>query len=82
MKNRDNIPQVKINSALKILLIPGLVIQWIHYMNPGKGFSGVAHSTRTSRSPLMTYVYSAVFWWGVCYVVYKWPDVLAALKTG
>ena len=61
-KNRDNIPGIQIDHPSKYWLIPGIAIQWIIYMNPGRGFRGVAASTRHARSPLMTYVYSAIFW--------------------
>jgi hypothetical protein len=60
--NHDNVPRVTIDRAWKLTLIPGLVLQWFIYMNPGKGMRGVAASTRAARSPLMTGVYSAVFW--------------------
>jgi hypothetical protein len=34
-------------------------------MNPGRGFHGLAVSARTAKSPLMTYIISAVFWIGL-----------------
>jgi hypothetical protein len=46
----------------KWLLLPGVVIQWFLYMFPGGGFGRVVSNTRTARSPLMTYYYSAAFY--------------------
>jgi hypothetical protein len=60
--NRDNIPRISMDSPWRLILLPGVIIQWFVYMNPGKGMRGVAASTRAARSPLMTGVYSAVFW--------------------
>jgi len=62
MKNRDNIPDFKLDKPWKYLLLPGVIFQWWIYMNPGRGFRGIAVSTRAARSPLMTYVFSAAVW--------------------
>lgn len=62
---RENIPKVPIDIRPKYWLIPGVVIQWFIYMNPARGFRGVAASTRAARSPIMTYVYSIMFWLGL-----------------
>jgi hypothetical protein len=70
-RNRDNISGVEINNLLKALLIPGLIVQWLLYMNPGKGFKGVARSTRAARSPLMTYVYSVMFWLLIAWILVR-----------
>lgn len=59
---RDNIPGVRINSPFKVLLIPGVVVQYLIYMLPRRGVQGVAASTRLARSPFMTYVISIGFW--------------------
>ena len=66
--DRENIPRLKIDRSIKLLLIPGLVIQWFIYMNPDKGIRGVAASTRHARSPIMTYVYSAGFYVALIFV--------------
>jgi hypothetical protein len=65
IRDRENIPKVSIDSRSKFWLLPGVVIQWFIYMNPARGFRGVAGSTRAARSPLMTYVYSIMFWIGL-----------------
>jgi hypothetical protein len=65
MRNRDNIPDFKLDKPWKFLLLPGVIYQWLIYMNPGRGFRGVAGSTRAARSPLMTYVLSAAVWIGL-----------------
>jgi hypothetical protein len=67
--DRDNIPGIRIDSPSERWLIPGMVIQWLLYMNPGRGFRGVAASTRRARSPLMTYVYSVLFYAGLAFFV-------------
>ncbi len=59
---RDNLAGVSFDGPWKFALIPGAVIQWWMYMNPGRGFHGLAVSSRTARSPLMTYILSATFW--------------------
>jgi hypothetical protein len=63
--NKDNIPGFTFDRPWKYLLLPGLVFQWWIYMSPGKGFRGVAASTRAARSPLMTYVFAAAVWIGL-----------------
>jgi hypothetical protein len=67
--SRDNIPRLVIDAPSKYWLVPGLVIQWLIYMNPQRGFRGVAASTRHARSPLMTYVYSILFWGGLVFLI-------------
>jgi hypothetical protein len=64
-KNRDNIPGFTFDRPWKYLLLPGVIFQWGIYMSPGKGFRGVAASTRSARSPLMTYVFAAAVWIGL-----------------
>jgi hypothetical protein len=54
----------------KWLLLPGVIIQWLQYMFPGKGFRRVVSDTRTARSPLMTYYYSAAFYGFVMLFLY------------
>ena len=65
MMARDNIAGIKKSGIIKnIFLFPGKVWQWIMYMSIGsvKGYGGVRQQTRLARSPLMTYVYSLIFW--------------------
>lgn len=62
MRNRDNISDVRIDHPSKYWLVPGVIIQWLVYMSPGRGIRGVAASTRAARSPLMTYVFSVAFY--------------------
>jgi hypothetical protein len=71
MVARDNISGIKKGGIIKnIFLSPGKVWQWIMYMSVGKakGYGKVRTQTRLSRSPLMTYVYSMVFWLGVAWL--------------
>ena len=65
---RDNLPGISFDKPWKYVLFPGVVVQWWMYMNPGRGFHGLAVSARTARSPLMTYVLSAIFWTGLIVV--------------
>ncbi len=62
--SRDNISGIRTSSILSALfLLPGRVIQWATYMTAsGKGYRGVRASTRQSRSPIMTVVYSLGAW--------------------
>jgi hypothetical protein len=69
---RENIPRVPVDRPWKLILIPGLVAQWFIYMNPRRGIKGVAASTRAARSPLMTWVYSAVFWVTALFIGIYW----------
>lgn len=62
---RDNLPGISLDKPWKYVLIPGVVLQWWMYMNPRRGFHGLAVSARTARSPLMTYILSAAFWIGL-----------------
>jgi hypothetical protein len=59
---RDNLAGVSFDRPWKYALIPGAIIQWWFYMNPSRGFHGLAVSWRAARSPIMTYVFSAAFW--------------------
>jgi hypothetical protein len=69
-KSRDNIPGFVFDRTWKALLIPGVVIQWFMYMNPQRGMSGVAGTSRRARSPIMTYWYSFMFYAAVIYLIY------------
>ena len=68
---RDNIAGIKKGGIIKhTFLATGKAIQWISFMTVGqaKGYGKVRTQTRLSRSPLMTYVYSMVFWLGVAWL--------------
>jgi hypothetical protein len=68
--SRDNIPGLVFDRPWKALLIPGVVIQWFMYMNPQRGMSGVARTSRRARSPIMTYVYSAGFYLALIWLAF------------
>jgi hypothetical protein len=69
-KSRDNIPGIILDRPWKFLLIPGVVIQWFMYMNPQRGFQGIARTSRRARSPILTYCYSVTFYIGVIWLLY------------
>jgi len=76
MVARDNIAGIKKGGIIKnTFLAPGKVIQWINYMTVGqaKGYGKVRTQTRLSRSPLMTYVYSTIFWLGMLLIIFVIP---------
>ena len=73
---RDNIAGIKKGGIIKnTFLFPGKVWQWIMYMTVGnvKGYGKVRTQTRLSRSPLMTYVYSTIFWLGMLLIIFVIP---------
>ncbi len=75
MVARDNIAGIKKGGIIKnTFLAPGKVWQWINYMTVGqaKGYGKVRTQTRLSRSPLMTYVYSTIFWLGMLFISFLW----------
>ena len=63
----DNISQTSASGLRLVFLAPGMVIQWWMFMFVGdqKTYGGVRQQTRLARSGLMTWVYSAVFWFVV-----------------
>ena len=76
MVGRDNISGTKKEGIIKnIFLSPGKVWQWIMYMTVGnvRGYGKVRTQTRLSRSPLMTYVYSTIFWLGMLLIIFVIP---------
>lgn len=61
--HRDNIAGIEDRSpARTIYLLPGKVIQWFIYMKPSGNYGRVRQSTRSARSPIMTYVFATLFW--------------------
>ena len=63
----DNISETSASGLKLVFLAPGMVIQWWMFMFVGdqKTYGGVRQQTRLARSALMTWVYSAVFWFVV-----------------
>jgi hypothetical protein len=53
----------KKNVLFELYTIPGRIILWLGYMFPGKNYSKVRMSARHARSPIMSFVYSTVFWY-------------------
>ena len=63
MANRDNPTGVSYPWPLKIVLFPGLFMQWLQFMFVGgRRYTSMVARTRGARSPAMTWVYSATFW--------------------
>lgn len=59
----DNIAGVSGGILKKLYLFPGMIVQWVMYVSVGsKSFSQVREQTRLARSPIMTFVYSSIFW--------------------
>lgn len=60
----DNIAGTTTKGLLAIFLFPGKVYQWFLYMGVGsvKGYGNVRAQTRLARSPIMTWIYSFLFW--------------------
>jgi len=60
----DNIAGTTTKGLLAIFLFPGKVFQWFMYMGVGsvKGYGNVRAQTRFARSPIITWVYSFLFW--------------------
>lgn len=50
------------NPISAFYLVPGRVWLWLNYMNPKGGYAGVRMATRHARSPIMTWIYSGMFW--------------------
>jgi hypothetical protein len=59
---QENKARVTFDSFWKWLLLPGLIIQWFLYMFPTGGYGRIVSETRVSRSLLMTYLISAIFY--------------------
>ena len=71
-RSRDNIPGVERTWPLKVLLFPGVVIQWLGYMLVGgQRYSSVVQRTRMARSPVMTWIFSAVFYVAFYFLVIR-----------
>lgn len=69
---RDNVPGIRLTPIKFLVLFPGLLAQWLIYLMPRKGVSGVAASTRLARSPFMTYVISIAIWLYVGLLIKSW----------
>ena len=60
---KDRLDGSKKSSFLyEAFVFPGRVILWVKYMNPPKGYRGTRAIARRARSPIMTFLYSLVFW--------------------
>ena len=60
---KDRLDGSKRSSLLyEAFVFPGRVILWVKYMNPPKGYRGTRAIARHARSPIMTFLYSVVFW--------------------
>ena len=46
----------------EVFTLPGRIILWFKYMNPGSGYEAVKESARRAKSPIITFLYSLVFW--------------------
>jgi hypothetical protein len=65
-KNRDRLDGTQIQSPwVEFLLKPGRFILWIQYMLPKAGYRNIRMSSRHARSPVMTIIYSCLFWGSV-----------------
>ncbi len=65
---RDNISGTSGGIIKTVFLFPGKVIQWIMFMFvSGKRFGGLVQQTRLSRSPIITYLISAIMWFLIFY---------------
>ena len=73
---RDNISGASGGIIKTIFLFPGKVIQWIMFMFvSGKRFGGLVQQTRLSRSPIITYLISAIMWFLIFYFL-DVPEIL------
>lgn len=52
----------KFNLISEFYLFPGRMWLWLNFMNPKGGYAAVRASTRHARSPVMTWIYSVMFW--------------------
>jgi hypothetical protein len=60
---KDRLDGSKRSSLLyEAFVFPGRVILWVKYMNPPKGYRGTRAIARHARSPIMTFLYSVLFW--------------------
>jgi len=68
----DNIAGTTTKGLLGIFLFPGKVWQWFMYMGVGatKGYGNVRAQTRLARSPIMTWIYSILFWAGGIFSIF------------
>jgi len=42
--------------------LPGRIILWVKYMNPPKEYGDARAIARRAKSPIMTFIYSFIFW--------------------
>lgn len=61
--SRDNISGNSGGLLVTVFLFPGMVFQWVIYIFvAGKRYGEIRERTRLARSPIMTWVYSGLFW--------------------
>lgn len=61
--SRDNIGGNQGGLFVSLFLFPGMILQWgMYVLVAGERYGAVREQTRLARSPLMTWVFSAVFW--------------------
>ena len=68
----------KSNIIVELYLFPGRLILWLQYMFPSKGYAKVRQSSRHARSPIMTFLYSSIFWGVLIYLIIN-PDLRAQI---
>jgi hypothetical protein len=60
---KDRLDGTKRGSFLyELFTLPGRIILWVKYMNPQSGYAAVRKSSRRAGSPIMTFLYSLLFW--------------------
>jgi hypothetical protein len=64
--------------SVEIFLAPGRVILWLQYMFPSKKYADIRRSSRHARSPIMTAIYSAIFWVSIIATL-AIPDIRVAV---
>ena len=60
------------NFLLEFFLFPGRVTLWLNYMFPKKGYTSARTTARHARSPIMTFIYSIMFWALIGYIGYMY----------
>ena len=69
-QNRDRLDGTEKQSKyLELFLAPGRFFLWVQYMFPGKSYRDIRMSSRHARSPIMTYLYSLLFWAFLFYIL-------------
>jgi hypothetical protein len=70
---RDNLSKVGGGPLSRFLLLPGIVILWLEYMNTGKkSYARIRQDGRRAKSPLMVVFYSLAFWAAAIALLLSW----------